>query len=183
MSLGDNESSPYGDGFVLSEDNTLQIASKLLKQKKLDGLNKLKLSLEEKAKVELDNGLYIEYGKTCGSVGRVRERIENLESQEKESSPQYVAYDFTANSVNPLQVEVPHEMNSPPPFVHTANWLDAIGNEIRELSSKSEDLESNRIPPMALVRCSRGGKTRALFEIGKWLKEKSLPTRPSYMFQ
>jgi hypothetical protein len=37
---------------------------------------------------------------------------------------------------------------------------------------------SIRVPPMAVVRCSRGGKTRALYEIANWIKEPSVHREP-----
>jgi hypothetical protein len=54
-----------------------------------------------------------------------------------------------------------------PPFI-TQQWIDDTGGHILGLCDSNTD----RKPPMALVRCSRGGKTRALKELAKWLREK-----------
>ena len=37
-----------------------------------------------------------------------------------------------------------------------------------------DDEGFHRVPPMALVRCSRGGKTRALTEIAKQIVDKQI---------
>ena len=63
----------------------------------------------------------------------------------------------------------PHEMpplslpNDAPPFI-TEAWLQQGIQVVNHWFVASDG--STRVPPMALVRCSRGGKTRALLEIG-----------------
>ena len=56
-------------------------------------------------------------------------------------------------------------------FIAPSGWImDQVNFIIEKLAN--EDTPSERVPPMALVRCSRGGKTRALTEIAFALKEK-----------
>jgi hypothetical protein len=68
---------------------------------------------------------------------------------------------------SPFETYVPsfRESNSPP-FLADKNWLTSVINRIwpQFLAPEPEDA-SVRIAPLGLVRCSRGGKTRALLEI------------------
>ena len=73
------------------------------------------------------------------------------------------------NLVHPLKVKTQKEDH--PPFVAPENWLENIGNEILTNLATLETAQT-RVRPMALVRCARGGKTRALREIANWLKKK-----------
>ena len=68
-----------------------------------------------------------------------------------------------------------------PEFVAPEGWLDTVTDEIVAQMQRSDETEENsggttqtehdgdqsleRVAPMAVVRCSRGGKTRALYEI------------------
>jgi hypothetical protein len=59
-----------------------------------------------------------------------------------------------------------------PPFL-TQSWLSERIEEICELYEERDDVDgAYRKPPMGVVRCSRGGKTRALKEIAHSLKVK-----------
>jgi hypothetical protein len=73
---------------------------------------------------------------------------------------------------------VPWSRNVPRPFISIEEWdyLDTMLQHDFETSgyeggaSEEEgdkDTGFSRVPPMALVRCSRGGKTRALSELAK----------------
>ena len=68
--------------------------------------------------------------------------------------------------LSPSKVSLPL-VESKPAFL-TKEWLDATGSSILQWW-ESEDY---RKPPTALVRCSRGGKTRALKELAHWLQQK-----------
>lgn len=60
-----------------------------------------------------------------------------------------------------------------PPFVSEPGWLEEIVDEAIKFYSKNDDIKGEfRKPPMALARCSRGGKTRALSEIAHRLSLK-----------
>lgn len=80
----------------------------------------------------------------------------------------------------------PYSINKPA-FVSTEEF-DRIATEVQPYFLESNDDKSrddevnnvgeegfNRTPPMALVRCSRGGKTRALTEIAKRLRPELTP--------
>ena len=80
----------------------------------------------------------------------------------------------------------PYSINKPA-FV-TTDEFDRIATEVQPYFIESSDGKSdddevndvgeegfNRTPPMALVRCSRGGKTRALTEIAKRLRGEVTP--------
>jgi hypothetical protein len=73
-----------------------------------------------------------------------------------------------SNHCSPTDVVVPPLQKREPPFV-TSEWLHAIVDIVKE-RCKASDSASLLVPPMALVRCSRGGKTRALQEIARQLK-------------
>jgi hypothetical protein len=62
---------------------------------------------------------------------------------------------------------------SAPPFTSEPGWLEETERLVLE-HYKAEDGEE-RVPPMALVRCSRGGKTRALLELARTLKLHNIP--------
>jgi hypothetical protein len=61
---------------------------------------------------------------------------------------------------------------TPPPFVTPDGWLRHVCNIVRDEFSRW-DTESTRVSPVALVRCSRGGKTRALHELAWALREEN----------
>ena len=55
-----------------------------------------------------------------------------------------------------------------PPFV-TEKWLNETC-PLMTMNFESNETSSIRVAPMAVVRCSRGGKTRSLKEIGNRFK-------------
>jgi hypothetical protein len=58
-----------------------------------------------------------------------------------------------------------------PPFISKPKWLKrTVKLILKHFNAKDEGAE--RVPPMALVRCSRGGKTRSLRELACLLKTK-----------
>ena len=61
--------------------------------------------------------------------------------------------------MDPDQVVAPKVTG--PPFVAPANWLEEV--------CVTDTLE-DRVRPMALVRCTRGGNSRALYEIANFFK-------------
>jgi hypothetical protein len=61
---------------------------------------------------------------------------------------------------------------APPPFVAPNGWLDALRRKVREEFNRQET-ENPRVSPVALVRCSRGGKTRALHELAMALRKEN----------
>ena len=66
----------------------------------------------------------------------------------------------------PLEVPLPTIRFDAPPFVAKDGWLDETVDTIEKHYFQADaSMGDYRKPPMALVRCSRGGKTRALFEI------------------
>lgn len=65
--------------------------------------------------------------------------------------------------VPPIHVDAPR-------FTASKNWLEDTCKTIMQSYHQNEDdMGGERISPMALVRCSRGGKTRALYEIANRL--------------
>ena len=77
--------------------------------------------------------------------------------------------------VKPRDVPIP--VCEEPVFLSGEEW-ESVEFEIQHHLLCSDEEEGakrdafKRVPPMALVRCSRGGKTRALYEIAKICKEK-----------
>ena len=62
---------------------------------------------------------------------------------------------------------------APPLFCAPVEWLSGLGDLVlRGLSQEDTSDGSTRVSPIVLVRCSRGGKTRSLIELNKWLREK-----------
>jgi hypothetical protein len=72
----------------------------------------------------------------------------------------------------PSEVTVPLVLEDEPEFVWK-EWLDATLEDIKA-GLEAGDVETRRVKPMALVRCSRGGKTRALKEIARVLHKNNL---------
>jgi hypothetical protein len=71
----------------------------------------------------------------------------------------------------PSKVQIPPTDNkSPTTFLAKGDWLQKTVDKINE-GLMEKDTESVRVSPMALVRCSRGGKTRSLRELGFKLKK------------
>eukprot|EP00522_Entomoneis_paludosa_P011916 CAMPEP_0172440764 /NCGR_PEP_ID=MMETSP1065-20121228/1375_1 /TAXON_ID=265537 /ORGANISM="Amphiprora paludosa, Strain CCMP125" /LENGTH=660 /DNA_ID=CAMNT_0013189773 /DNA_START=135 /DNA_END=2120 /DNA_ORIENTATION=- len=70
----------------------------------------------------------------------------------------------------PAEVPPPElaEETTPPPFVAPKGWLDDFRKEVL-VQFNREESENPRVYPVAVVRCSRGGKTRALHELARSL--------------
>jgi hypothetical protein len=68
--------------------------------------------------------------------------------------------------VSPLDVEVFPILDDEPPFCAEEGWMDACFAEL-QAGMNSQETNLSRVQPMALIRCSRGGKTRALLELKK----------------
>eukprot|EP00980_Cylindrotheca_fusiformis_P003371 scaffold749_cov97-Cylindrotheca_fusiformis.AAC.1 len=71
------------------------------------------------------------------------------------------------NSVkSPTEVPLPEliEELPPPAFVAPEGWMDDLCEEVR-VQFHLQDSGNPRVSPVAVVRCSRGGKTRALHEL------------------
>jgi hypothetical protein len=82
---------------------------------------------------------------------------------------------------SPGEVAIPKlEEENPPTFTAPDNWLQSICEEI-VLWKQQEDTAAVRVPPLCLARCSRGGKTRSLYEIAKFLKEQWKDTAVVYV--
>ncbi len=62
-----------------------------------------------------------------------------------------------------------------PPFVADGDWLDDCLGWI-QVGLARDDTDVLRVPPLAVVRCSRGGKTRALTEIAHALSNEDIAT-------
>ena len=74
-------------------------------------------------------------------------------------------------------LEIPHLEPITPPFVSQEGWLDDIVGRVTDLCLKEDAADgSYRVPITSLARCSRGGKTRALYELAKALREQCIPT-------
>ena len=73
------------------------------------------------------------------------------------------------------EIDLPRRVQNEPPFLCQEGWLEEKIQTIwNNFIAKDEDRgEESRIKPMALVRCSRGGKTRALKEIAYGIKNKA----------
>ncbi|KAI3656268.1 hypothetical protein MP638_002009 [Amoeboaphelidium occidentale] len=71
----------------------------------------------------------------------------------------------------PVEVQLPVGWDTIS-FIGPDKWRENIVEEINELMLK-EETDTYCIPPMAFVRCSRGGKTRALLETASMLKAQS----------
>ena len=65
-----------------------------------------------------------------------------------------------------------HELATPPSFVAPDGWLDDLCKTVRD-EFKILETENPRVSPVALVRCSRGGKTRALHELAWALRKEN----------
>lgn len=74
--------------------------------------------------------------------------------------------DKTPAPENPLVV---------PPFVAQPGWLANLTAKFKVQYERNEAKEGLRVEPIAVVRCSRGGKTRALTELGIKLHAESIP--------
>ena len=99
---------------------------------------------------------------------------------------------FSFDSSLPKPFEVIPPKSTKPEFVAPDSWLEEVETEIvAQLESSDEvvDLQAgkrfggtdydgddtlNRVAPMAVVRCSRGGKTRALYEISNKMRDTQL---------
>lgn len=69
----------------------------------------------------------------------------------------------------------PHEMIKIEPFLAPETWLPDTCRAVLEQAALEES-ENPRVSPVALVRCSRGGKTRSMMELMKQIRRED----PSY---
>jgi hypothetical protein len=80
-----------------------------------------------------------------------------------------VTLDLQSSLLHPMKV-VPPPLNKEIPQFITEEWLKETMEIIRRNQEK-KDYDNYRIEPMALVRCTRGGKTRTLKEISRKFQE------------
>ena len=80
-------------------------------------------------------------------------------------------FDF-GSLLQPEEIPLPPILTSTE-FVSENDWKESVLSTINSFFSLSDGLLLERIPPMALVRCSRGGKTRALLEMAHELKRRN----------
>ncbi len=72
------------------------------------------------------------------------------------------------------EVPLPPILDTEPKFTCAPGWLEeTVSQAVKQFEAKDE--YELRVPPMALVRCSRGGKTRALRETARLLKARNIP--------
>ena len=77
--------------------------------------------------------------------------------------------------VDPL--EYPQLEPTGPSFVCQDGWLDEFVGKVIDLCKKGDAVDgSYRVQMTSLARCSRGGKTRALLELAKALRDRCVPT-------
>ena len=88
---------------------------------------------------------------------------------------------LSCRSISNAELQSPIDIIPPkatePKFVGS-DWLSNVEVEVIACLQRSDDIKwtdknhhsIDRIPPMALVRCSRGGKTRALYEIANRMR-------------
>jgi hypothetical protein len=79
-------------------------------------------------------------------------------------------FDFK-DSTAPIDVPLPElvELTEVPPFIASESWMKGLCNKVLD-NSNMPDTESPRVTPVALTRCSRGGKTRSLHELTQELR-------------
>ena len=79
-------------------------------------------------------------------------------------------FDFK-DSTTPSGVPLPElfETGDVPPFIASERWMKGLCSKVLH-NSDIEDSESPRVTPVALTRCSRGGKTRSLHELTRELR-------------
>jgi hypothetical protein len=70
------------------------------------------------------------------------------------------------NSVTPMSVPLPElfETGDIPPFIASGDWMTGLCTKVLT-NANLQDSESPRVTPVAVTRCSRGGKTRSLHEL------------------
>ena len=84
--------------------------------------------------------------------------------------PTRETFDFSA-LCRPCEIPLP-ALTAPNDFVCEDGWKDNVLATINRHYEESDGLLKERVPPMALVRCSRGGKTRALLELAHELRQR-----------
>ena len=80
---------------------------------------------------------------------------------------------FPYDSLNAIEsIRPPPLDDKEPEFVSNAGWLDQVASLLSdEFRSSDSSRPHGRVQPMALVGCSRSGKTRALKELARHLKQ------------
>jgi hypothetical protein len=77
----------------------------------------------------------------------------------------FTTFDFKG-SMTPMSVPLPelYESGEIPPFIAAGNWISGLCSKVLN-NAGLEDSENPRVAPVAVTRCSRGGKTRSLHEL------------------
>jgi hypothetical protein len=76
--------------------------------------------------------------------------------------------DFQISVTAPIKVPLPklHESDEIPSFIASASWMEGLRSKVLS-NANLEDSEYPRVTPVAVTRCSRGGKTRSLHELAQ----------------
>ena len=88
-------------------------------------------------------------------------------------------FDMQKCLFSPLQEEPP--IQTEPKFVCNVDWQLEVKSDIENYLALTDN-QDDRVPPMALVRCSRGGKTRALLEIAKMMHQEERDGKISTLY-
>ena len=107
-----------------------------------------------------------------GKGGRTLESFlkPSLPTTPQGRSPKLDPFDLSM-LCKPLEIKSVEILHDDPQWCASETWLPDRCAEIIAQAQTTES-ESNRKAPMALVRCSRGGKTRALYELNRELRER-----------
>lgn len=104
-------------------------------------------------------------------LSRDRVTSEGSPSLPNSSKAERITFDVSKLVSSPLDARIPLiDESVEPPFVCNDDWWECIAGIEAQL--ESEDDGRSQVPPMALVRCSRGGKTRALREIARKVRSR-----------
>ncbi|KAG7356059.1 hypothetical protein IV203_000745 [Nitzschia inconspicua] len=71
---------------------------------------------------------------------------------------------------SPAETELPKPDEGEWDFLEPEKWLDTTREQLVD-HAKRKDKNSNRCSPIALIRCSRGGKTRSMVELARKVRE------------
>jgi hypothetical protein len=98
-----------------------------------------------------------------------RKRIFDVVNENYESVVTLTEWQFASRPSDIPAMEV----TTTPAFVSPHNWMDNVITKVRVEDQYQRVCRSElHVSPLALVRCSRGGKTRSLHELGARLKVK-----------
>ena len=186
---GNESSSDIGHVLLDDDDVAADVKRKIREEEGMYNISVRKMSLSFHGR-KLREDEAVPHGITFGNPLLLSVPIDDDTHTAKKKAKTCFSFDDNGDSL-PKPYDVLPPRATKPEFVAPEGWLDSVTDEIIAQMQRSDETEENysgcgttqtqtehdgdqslveRVAPMAVVRCSRGGKTRALYEIANKIR-------------